>query len=249
MLAQLKSQLQPSQPSQSTTFDKENLNEVDQIDEIDQIDQVDHADQVDPKIWFSSKELAEYYGLTADTVQKAACRSGIPGAKKVGKFWYFRKKVVIAQWHPSRMLHVRRGTPYKVAHGTELLATLGKRYLEEMAKVVTTEDWRKVITKAVDQAIEGDHRARKWLSDYLIGVPIQRVAAAVGISAREGLGTEERAKAVNILLNLVQTRDEHDEEDEDVINGTFTVESEHARTSGNSGNSRNSEIAGKTNPD
>ena len=39
----------------------------------------------------------------------------------------------------------------------------------------TFADWRKIVKTAVGQAKEGNTAARKWLSDYLLGPPPQRI--------------------------------------------------------------------------
>jgi len=49
-----------------------------------------------------------------------------------------------------------------------------ERYYKIMVQTVTFADWERIITKAVDQAKRGDSVARKWLSDYLIGPPVER---------------------------------------------------------------------------
>lgn len=49
-----------------------------------------------------------------------------------------------------------------------------ERYYSIMMQTVTFADWERIIAKAVDQARKGDSVARKWLSDYLIGPPIER---------------------------------------------------------------------------
>ncbi len=36
---------------------------------------------------------------------------------------------------------------------------------------VTEEIWQKVIVKAAEQAIEGDDRARQWLTPWVLGAP------------------------------------------------------------------------------
>lgn len=48
-------------------------------------------------------------------------------------------------------------------------------YSEATAEVVSLDDWRRIAMKARDQAIEGDRYAREWLSNYLIGRPVQRM--------------------------------------------------------------------------
>jgi len=49
-----------------------------------------------------------------------------------------------------------------------------ERFYELTLSTVTYDKWKKVVDKALEQAIRGDSAARKWLSDYLIGPPIQR---------------------------------------------------------------------------
>ena len=50
-----------------------------------------------------------------------------------------------------------------------------ERYYEITMNTVTFEDWTQIVRKAADQAKKGDAVARKWLSDYLVGVPEQTV--------------------------------------------------------------------------
>jgi hypothetical protein len=49
-----------------------------------------------------------------------------------------------------------------------------ERYLEITLTTVTFEKWSKIVAKACEQALRGDAVARKWLSDYLVGPPVQR---------------------------------------------------------------------------
>jgi hypothetical protein len=51
-------------------------------------------------------------------------------------------------------------------------------YYDILITAVTTDRWRKIIGKAIEQAIRGDSVARKWLADYLIGAPIQKLEHA-----------------------------------------------------------------------
>ena len=43
----------------------------------------------------------------------------------------------------------------------------------------TFADWRQIVKAAVGQAKEGNTAARKWLSDYLLGPPPQRIEHTV----------------------------------------------------------------------
>lgn len=49
-----------------------------------------------------------------------------------------------------------------------------ERYLEIARSTVTFKQWKAIVQKAADQAERGNPTARKWLSDYLIGPPVQR---------------------------------------------------------------------------
>jgi hypothetical protein len=42
---------------------------------------------------------------------------------------------------------------------------------------VTTETWRRIIARAVTDALAGDSRARSWLSRYLISEPSSQTGA------------------------------------------------------------------------
>ncbi len=53
-------------------------------------------------------------------------------------------------------------------------------YLASMATVVDAEAWQAIVQRATQDAINGDSRARAWLSAYLLGQPIARVADESG---------------------------------------------------------------------
>lgn len=44
------------------------------------------------------------------------------------------------------------------------------RYREIMLNTVTFDDWKEIVQTAARQAKRGDAVARKWLSDYLVGL-------------------------------------------------------------------------------
>ena len=53
-----------------------------------------------------------------------------------------------------------------------------ERFLEITVAACTFTDWRAIVKKAVEQARRGNPIARKWLSDYLIGPPAQKLKLA-----------------------------------------------------------------------
>lgn len=54
-----------------------------------------------------------------------------------------------------------------------------ERYHHLMLTTVTEDDWVAIVAKAREQAIRGNPIARKWLSDYILGTPVQRIASDV----------------------------------------------------------------------
>ena len=54
------------------------------------------------------------------------------------------------------------------------------RYYEITMSACTFKDWEAIIKKAVDQAKRGDGVARKWLSDFLVGVPTKSIDVTTG---------------------------------------------------------------------
>lgn len=49
------------------------------------------------------------------------------------------------------------------------------KYLQALRDTVKLKDWEEITEKAIQQARKGDRSARQWLSDYLLGKPIQNV--------------------------------------------------------------------------
>ena len=42
------------------------------------------------------------------------------------------------------------------------------------------KDWKAIVGKAVEQAMDGDKDARKWLADYLIGPATKKLDVTTG---------------------------------------------------------------------
>jgi hypothetical protein len=55
-----------------------------------------------------------------------------------------------------------------------------ERYYEITMSACTFADWKAIVKRAVMDAKRGDATARKWLSDYLIGSPQQRLDVTSG---------------------------------------------------------------------
>lgn len=67
-----------------------------------------------------------------------------------------------------------------------------KDYLLAMTEIVTLDDWRQIVELARQQALKGDHTARKWLADTLLGSKPNLARA----QAIEAAGLDEGATAL-----------------------------------------------------
>lgn len=47
-------------------------------------------------------------------------------------------------------------------------------YLIALSESCSTDDWQAIVTRAVDDAKDGDAKARAWLAGYLVGEPGSR---------------------------------------------------------------------------
>ena len=54
------------------------------------------------------------------------------------------------------------------------------QYLAATIGAVSLKDWREIVATAVAKAKRGDSRARQWLSDYVMGPPVQRLGGSDG---------------------------------------------------------------------
>jgi len=167
----------------------------------------------------SAQELAAYWGVTPVSIFEAAMEGTIPGLIPGGKGrkLFFNKEEVLADWIPSRLREWTRDlqSPGRfMAKGSELTVDGGRTAihnaavarLHHMHVIVTPEKWTRIITKAVQQAIGGDRHARKWISDYLMGPPVQRVEAEVEVKTKQSFTDEMRARAIEALLASADAR-------------------------------------------
>jgi len=75
-----------------------------------------------------------------------------------------------------------------------------ERFLEITLSTVTFKDWEDIIKKAIDQAKKGNSTARKWLSDYLLGPPVQKT---------EITGADGNALIIEYVNNWRDSAEDH----------------------------------------
>jgi len=93
---------------------------------------------------------------------------------------------------PARILKVAERFPKR--------KKFEKDYLEAMADIVTLHDWEQIVVRAINDAVGGDAKARTWISDYLIGKPITRIAAIQKIE-NTVMGEDERAELMRAVFS------------------------------------------------
>ena len=49
-----------------------------------------------------------------------------------------------------------------------------EKYLQLLRDTVTPEDWKMITQTAIARAKAGDNVARQWLSDWVLGKPVER---------------------------------------------------------------------------
>lgn len=187
----------------------------------------------------SVDELAAYWGVTPASVRRAAWKGTIPGALRKKGIYVFDREVVLAEWVPSTVrswaaslnlpaISIAGSSGLKVEEGRKALQDAAVARLHDLHILVTSEKWTAIILKAVDQATVGDWRARKWLGDYLMGPPVQRIEAEVDVKDSRSFSDEMRLQAIEALLaqsegrrvvdvtsRPVETKDEPAESDPD----------------------------------
>ncbi len=73
-------------------------------------------------------------------------------------------------------------------------------YMAVVMRVCGLEVWQAVVQKAVDDAQQGDAKARDWLTRYLLGEPSARLKAPrpTRVIAEQELGEEDGSDPVDL---------------------------------------------------
>jgi hypothetical protein len=91
-----------------------------------------------------------------------AARNGTQGRARNGRF---------AEGNP--------GGPGRPPRQTE------REYLRAMMAACTVDDWREIVGKAVDDAKQGEPKAREWLARYLVGAPVTMAPRQFELAAED----------------------------------------------------------------
>lgn len=83
--------------------------------------------------------------------------------------------------------------------------SISKKQLKFLTVTINTcsySDWRKIVGRAIKQAIAGDSQARKFLANYILGVPTQKIEQDTTIQGDISMqGTLDLSKLSTKQLN------------------------------------------------
>jgi hypothetical protein len=202
----------------------------------------------DPKNWITYAMLSEFWGTPESYITTLRTQGKIPMGIKAGvhknkrflpskcAFGPYLPKEAKRFFHSIRMRELGNDSLEEAGIGQTAVRHKGDiqktrkqiDYLKTLARCVDMDDWREVIQKALADAKEGDRHARKWLSDYLVGTPIKRVASIVQ-HRHTKFTDEERAELMTRMILGLDEEDQDEEEevredgdDSVIIEGTYT---------------------------
>ena len=157
----------------------------------------------DPEKWISGRMLAILWGISFNFFRQIVHRKqfDLQPMKLASKSFYPREEA-LGTWMPEHFLKDETERARFLARSEKLKVTKKRSqavYIQAMSENVSLEDWGLIILKAVKDAIAGDYRARQWISGYLVGTLIQRVALDATLTT-ERFTEGERALAAEKLL-------------------------------------------------
>ena len=94
----------------------------------------------------------------------------------------------------------RKQTEYIQGHATHR-RTEGD-YMSVLLDTVTLDDWREVVTGALQAAKGGDPQARAWLGAYLVGRPESKAPTALNVIVNQLTGND---LVVNMLADRLSS--------------------------------------------
>lgn len=97
-----------------------------------------------------------------------------------------QKEAALRAGYAESTAHSRAADLVEQARAAGLLLTEEEATepLRIIREAVTAEDWKRIAAKALEQAANGDTSARKWLSEYVMGKPAEKLNAVVDQETR-----------------------------------------------------------------
>jgi hypothetical protein len=81
--------------------------------------------------------------------------------------------------------------------------------MDALVSSVSVEDWKLIIDRAVTDAKRGDTAARKFIADYIIGAPVQKIAPTTPDGENEYMGAPA-AELLDLVRKIASVSDTKD---------------------------------------
>jgi hypothetical protein len=79
-----------------------------------------------------------------------------------------------------------------------------REYLRAMMAACTPEDWEEIVERTVQDAKEGDPKAREWLARYLVGMPTVLTPMPSELAVEDEVGHDPLRRAAEHLAQFGQ---------------------------------------------
>lgn len=87
-------------------------------------------------------------------------------------------------------------------------------YMSTLLDAVTLEDWQEVVTSTLQAAKDGDHSARMWLTQYLVGKPDSKAPNPLTVVVQQWSGDDPVArKLAEPVIDRAQYPILHDDDE------------------------------------
>jgi hypothetical protein len=77
-----------------------------------------------------------------------------------------------------------------------------REYLTALSEACPPAKWKKIVQKAVEEALDGDAKAREWLSGYLLGKLSDRPLSEIAADEYDGLSVEDEIALMGLDQGL-----------------------------------------------
>lgn len=162
---------------------------------------------LDSRLYISYRMLADYLGMTKESLRVYKSRTGdsFPYTPiTVGNNLFFNKGDILGKLPNLTQVPTLVQVPSTDYTKQEMLSTAARRkkkleYTDALIETVDIVSWKKVVKRAVTDAQAGDAKARQWLSNYLIGLPVHRAEIDLNVTS-ERFSDAQRKEALYEML-------------------------------------------------
>jgi hypothetical protein len=79
-------------------------------------------------------------------------------------------------------------------------------YLAALADGVPLTRWKRIVSRAVEAAEQGDHKARLWISEYILGRQPVSLATLAAVELAGTMAEETEVRAAELRTNVAMRK-------------------------------------------